>query len=102
MENVTVLSSLEEPSRITAGSMVTSTLIQEGVSVDRGAVVSNSLLMEHSHVDCNAQVCMCCLSCVSIISVLILYFEPLSTATLKGVCTCAHVCVLCLVSCVCV
>ncbi|CAB1104763.1 unnamed protein product [Ectocarpus sp. CCAP 1310/34] len=51
VENATILSTAEEPSRVTCGSSVTSSLLQHGVTVDRGCIVSDSLLMEHSHVD---------------------------------------------------
>ncbi|CAN0392062.1 unnamed protein product, partial [Ectocarpus sp. 12 AP-2014] len=51
VENATILSTAEEPSRVTCGSSVTSSLLQHGVTVDRGCIVNDSLLMEHSHVD---------------------------------------------------
>ncbi|CAM9258645.1 unnamed protein product [Ectocarpus fasciculatus] len=51
VENATILSTAEEPSRVTCGSSVTSSLLQHGVTVDRGCIVSDSVLMEHSHVD---------------------------------------------------
>ncbi|CAM9416364.1 unnamed protein product [Scytosiphon promiscuus] len=51
VENATILSTAEEPSRVTCGSTVTSSLVQQGVTVDRGCIVSDSVLMEHSHVD---------------------------------------------------
>lgn len=56
MEEATILSSADEPSRVTAGSSVSSSLIQQGVTVDRGCIVSSSLLMEHSHVDNHGKV----------------------------------------------
>lgn len=56
MENATILSSAEEPSRVTCGSFVTSSLLQQGVTVDRGCIVSDSVLMEHSHVDNHGKV----------------------------------------------
>lgn len=56
VENATILSTAEEPSRVTCGSSVTSSLLQEGVTVDRGCIVSDSLLMEHSHVDNHGKV----------------------------------------------
>ncbi|CAN0134274.1 unnamed protein product [Ascophyllum nodosum] len=51
VEEATILSTSEEPSRVRDGSTVTSSLLQEGVSVGAGSIVSDSLLMEHSHVD---------------------------------------------------
>ncbi|CAM9490648.1 unnamed protein product, partial [Hapterophycus canaliculatus] len=56
VENATILSTAEEPSRVTCGSTVTSSLVQQGVTVDRGCIVSDSVLMEHSHVDNHGKV----------------------------------------------
>ena len=56
VEEATILSTPEEPSRVTNGCTVTSSLIQEGVSISRGGIVSESLLMEHSHVKDHAKV----------------------------------------------
>lgn len=56
VENATILSTAEEPSRVTCGSSVTSSLLQHGVTVDRGCIVNDSLLMEHSHVDNHGKV----------------------------------------------
>lgn len=58
VEEATILSTSEEPSRVTSGSVVTTSLIQYGVTMDRGCIVSNSLLMEHSHVDNHGKVRM--------------------------------------------
>lgn len=50
MEGSTVLSSAEEPSRVTGGAAVQGCVVQWGCHVEGGAIVKHSLLMEHSSV----------------------------------------------------
>ena len=56
LENVAVLSSLEEPTSVGSGSAVSSSVIQWGVSVSGGGIVRRSALLEHSAVDAHATV----------------------------------------------
>ncbi len=56
VENVTVLSSAAEPSEISHGAIVTSSILQWGCGVTSGAIVDSSLLTEHSHVERHGKV----------------------------------------------
>ena len=56
LENVAVLSSLEEPTIVGNGAAVTASVIQWGVSVTGGGIVRRSALLEHSAVDAHATV----------------------------------------------
>jgi hypothetical protein len=51
VENTMVLSSPEEPSRVGDGCMVRDSILQWGCEVDSMAIVMNSVLTEHSHVE---------------------------------------------------
>jgi hypothetical protein len=51
VEEVTLLSSKDEPASIAGGSVVKNALIQQGAGVDTQAVVENAVLCEHSHVE---------------------------------------------------
>jgi len=56
VENSTILSSAEEPSRITDGALVKDSIIQWGCEVTSGAIVEKSVLTEHSHVERHGKV----------------------------------------------
>ncbi len=51
LENVTVLSSEDEPAEISHGAIVRNSCIQWGGHVTTHAIVESSLLLEHSHVE---------------------------------------------------
>ena len=56
VEDSTLLSSEREPTTVTSGACVRSSLLQWGSSVDTMAVVERSLLTEHSHVERHGKV----------------------------------------------
>jgi len=56
VENVAVLSSASEPSEISHGAIVRSSILQWGCEVTTGAIVDTSLLTEHSHVERHGKV----------------------------------------------
>jgi hypothetical protein len=56
IRNSTILSSSEEPSRVADGALVESSVIQWGSEVSSMAIVSRSLLCEHSHVERHGKV----------------------------------------------
>ncbi len=56
LTNVAVLSSSDEPTRITNGAAVTDAVVQWGVEVGGNCIVRRSALLEHSAVDAHATV----------------------------------------------
>ncbi len=56
VENCTILSSTEEPVTITNGAYIKNSCIQWGCSVDTMAIVEDSILTEHSHVERHGKV----------------------------------------------
>ena len=56
LNNVAVLSSSDEPTRITNGSAVTDSVVQWGVELGGNCIVRRSALLEHSAVDAHATV----------------------------------------------
>lgn len=51
LENVTVLSTKDEPAEISHGAIVRNSCVQWGAHVTTHAIVESSLLLEHSHVE---------------------------------------------------
>lgn len=51
-----MLSTKDEASRVTGNSILRRVLVQEAVTVDKGCIISDSILMEHSHVANQGQV----------------------------------------------
>jgi hypothetical protein len=56
LENVTVLSSREEPVRITSGACIKDSIIQWGSRIETHAIVENSVCCEYSFVDAHGSV----------------------------------------------
>ncbi len=56
VKNTTLLSSTEEPVRVTSGACVEASCIQWGSSIETMAIVEHSVLTEHSHVERHGKV----------------------------------------------
>jgi hypothetical protein len=56
VENATLLSSEEEPVRVTDGSVVQDSILQWGVEIETMSLVTSSLMVEHSHAERHAKV----------------------------------------------
>ena len=56
LENATILSSREEPARITSGACIKESIIQWGCRIDTHAIVEFSVCCEHSFVESHARV----------------------------------------------
>jgi hypothetical protein len=56
VENVTILSNHDESSHVVDGAYVKDTIVQWGASVESMGVVTNSVLIEHSHVQTHGKV----------------------------------------------
>lgn len=59
IENSTLISSIEDPVHIGSAAILRNAILQEGTSVEDGAIIQSSMLFEHSHASQHGKVVDC-------------------------------------------